>query len=138
MTEKGLIKHEHLEVQMSLPWRWKLFDGEQEHMIVRGARLRSARFHMSLIEMCCECLTSWLIVLDEENYLLSLCLSFLGFILFWFCSLFYFFHSDDFYQKMYFQAWERIHTVFFKLWTYHILQIISVYTFQTGKAAWGK
>lgn len=32
--------------------------GEQEHMIVRGARLESARFHMSLIEMCYECLTS--------------------------------------------------------------------------------
>lgn len=62
---------------------------------------------------------------------------FLGFILFWFCSLFYFFHSDDFYQKRYCLSKlgrENSHC-FFKPWTYCILQIISVYTFQTGKAA---
>lgn len=43
---------------------------------VRGAGLGSAKFHMSLIEMCYECLTSWLIVLGEGSYLLSLCLLF--------------------------------------------------------------
>lgn len=34
MAEKGLIKQEHLEVQMSLPRSRRLFDREQEHMIV--------------------------------------------------------------------------------------------------------
>ena len=86
---------------MSLPWSWKLFDREQEQMTVRGARLGSARFHVSLIEMWYECLTSWLIVLDEENYPLSLCLTFGALFCFGFLLYFYSFYGDDFYQKRY-------------------------------------
>lgn len=55
---------------------------EQEHMIVRQAGLTSAKFHMILIEMWYECLTSWLIVLREEKYPLSPCLPFVLYLLF--------------------------------------------------------
>lgn len=41
-------------------------DRVQEHMTVSRTGLGSAKFHSSLTEMCYECLTSWLIVLDEE------------------------------------------------------------------------
>lgn len=51
MAEKGLIKHEHLEVQLSFLGSWKLFDRDWEHMTAEGAGLRSAKFHASLIEM---------------------------------------------------------------------------------------
>lgn len=56
MAEKGLIKHEHLEVQMSFLGSWKLFDREREHMTAEGAGLGSARFRTRLIEMWTECL----------------------------------------------------------------------------------
>ena len=78
MAEKGLIKHEHLEVQMSFLWSRKLSDREWEHMTVKEASLQSAKFRTSLIEMCYECLALWLIALEVVNYPVSL------WVYFWF------------------------------------------------------